>query len=213
MHIGRFFTTHDLEDGTYELTQTSLTYYTDLATGAYLRQFQNPLTGKRVEIQYGTPKARRYAAPEPVAAHYEGIEVRGDEPAGGRKPALATVGTLGPAWMQGDNIWIQQDHQLEYPSPAQPGVQAHVNDLTTYFGLLSEVADPSVKMPRAGHAFTDINDWPAWLEMGDQPGAYYSRGIGFKAASFEEMPAVWKTLALQYNPDVARDPRKALQVF
>jgi len=211
MHIGRFFTTRDLPDGTYEVTQMGLTYYTDLNTGEFLRRFQNPLTGKTVEIDYGVPKPRQYAPPEPSTAQYELIDARGSEPAGARRPGLSGVGGLGPAWIQGDNIWIQQDHLLEYPSPGRPGAQAHVNDLTTYFGSLTEVADPAAKMPRAGHAFTDVNDWPTWMQMGDQPGAYYSRGVGFKAFSFGEMPAKWKTLALQEHPRIAKDPLKALQ--
>jgi len=192
-------------------TQMGLTYYTDLNTGEFLRRFQNPLTGKTVEIDYGVPKPRQYAPPEPSTAQYELIDARGSEPAGARRPGLSGVGGLGPAWIQGDNIWIQQDHLLEYPSPGRPGAQAHVNDLTTYFGSLTEVADPAAKMPRAGHAFTDVNDWPTWMQMGDQPGAYYSRGVGFKAFSFGEMPAKWKTLALQEHPRIAKDPLKALQ--
>ncbi len=88
--------------------------------------------------------------------------------------------------------------------------RSRISDLTTYFGSLRDVTDPSVKMPPAGHAFTDINDWPTWLEMGDQPGEYYSRGVGFKSFSFEQMPELWKKLVRQEHPAIAKDPLQAL---
>jgi hypothetical protein len=112
--------------------------------------------------------------------------------------------------LDGDHVWVQQDHLLKAAGSAVGGERSRVNDLTTYFGSWRDVTDPAVPMPAAGHAFTDINNWPGFLEMGNQPGVYYSRGMGFKAFSFAEMPEIWRRLMIQEFPEIAKDPRKAL---
>ncbi len=221
MNIGRFFVVHELPGGNpgrnYAVTQMGITFYTDLDTGEFLRTFRNPLTHKTVQMPYGRPVASRFAPPTPMKTDYELTLAMGSQAPNTqmKSPDLIGTGALGPAWIQGDHVWVQQDHLLiAPPAEAAAGAPARgrrVNDLTTYFGALRDVLDPSVKMPPAGHAFTDINDWPAFLEMGDLPGTYYSRGMGFKAASFDEMPEIWRRLMRQEFPEIARDPRKALE--
>ena len=203
MNLGRFFTVHDLPGGSYEVTQNGVAFYTDLQTGELLRTFKNPITKKTIEIQYAEPTPRRFAPPEAVKSTYE---LMGGTPPSGRNG----TGTVGPAWIQGDHVWIQQDHLMVAPSTGPVNNRSRISDLTTYFGSLRDIADPSIAMPPAGHAFTDINDWPTWLEMGDHPGEYYSRGIGFKSFSFDQMPGLWKKLLLQHYPAIAKDPLHAL---
>ncbi len=53
--------------------------------------------------------------------------------------------------------------------------------------------------------FNDINTWPAWLEMGDQPGNYVSRGHGRKLHSGEGMPAQWLRFMNEKYPEESRD--------
>ncbi len=204
MHIGSFFKVRDLPGGSYEVTRMGVTFYTDLETGEYIKKFENPFTKKTIDIEYGRPAPRKFAPPKPIKASYNVMGGKEAEVA----PGVSSIGALGPAWIQGDQVWIQQDNLLV--APPGPGERSRVNDLTTYFGPLHEVADPSVKMPAAGHAFTDINDWPAWLQMGDLPGEYYSRGLGYKASSFDEMPETWRKLMLREYPEIARNPGKAL---
>jgi hypothetical protein len=206
MHIGSFFTVRDLPGGGYEVSRMGIIFYTDIDTGEYMRRFKNPFTGKTVDVQYGVPKVKKYAPPKPMRAAYDPIE--GQEPPPEGALGLIRTGSLGSAWIQGDNIWIQQDHLLISPHLGEKPIR--YNDLTTYFGPLSDVLDPSVKMARAGHAFSDINNWPAWLEMGDAPGEYYSRGIGYKSFSYDEMPETWRKLAEREYPDLVKDPMKAL---
>jgi len=64
----------------------------------------------------------------------------------------------------------RNDHLLKATGAATGGARSRVNDLTTYFGSWRAVCDPTIAMPPAGHAFTDINNWPQFLEMGSQPG-------------------------------------------
>jgi hypothetical protein len=214
MHIGRFFTVQDLPGGDYAVNQMGVAFYTDLDTGAYLRKFTNPITKQVVDIPYGRAKPNRYAPPQVRRPEYEPLGALVSRSPNAESPTdkLIPTGALGPAWIQGEDVWVQQDHLLTLPPAQGSATGTRINDLTTYFGALREVADPSIKMPRAGHAFTDINDWPPWLGMGSaQPGVYYSRGIGYKAFSYAEMPETWRRLFEQEYPEIARDPIKALQ--
>ena len=53
--------------------------------------------------------------------------------------------------------------------------------------------------------FNDINTWPGWLEMGDQPGNYVSRGFGRKLSGGEGMPVAWRQFMQALYPEESRD--------
>jgi hypothetical protein len=91
---------------------------------------------------------------------------------------------------------------------AQP---VEVNDLTTYFGSLRDIVNPKIASAPAAQVFSDINTWPGWLEMGDQPGNYYSRAYGEKVFSYNAMPKLWRDLMAQEYPEIAKDPAAALR--
>ncbi len=207
MHIGSFWTTRDLPDGGYEVTRMGIAFYTDMETGEFMRTFDNPLTHKTIPIQYGKPVPKKFAPPIPMVVKYK--RIGGEEPPPQGDLGLIPTGALGPAWIQSGFIWVQQDNLLLSGGAGTPEIR--YNDLTTYFGPLDDVIDPGVKMARAGHAFNDINNWPAWLEMGDIQGEYFSRGMGYKSASFEEMPETWRKLMIEHYPEIVKDPLKALQ--
>ena len=59
VHVGALLTARDLdENGAYETTAISMVFYTDLETGEYLTSFENPYTGKKVDINYFPAPAR-----------------------------------------------------------------------------------------------------------------------------------------------------------
>ena len=52
--------------------------------------------------------------------------------------------------------------------------------------------------------------WPAWLQMGDQPGSYVSRCYGRKVFAYEQMPATWRKLFEEDQPEAARNAAAVL---
>ena len=195
MHVGSAFQVRDLSPTAYEVVFLQASFYTDLTTGVFLRRFDNPLTGKTIDLGY-RPPARGVVTFDAAG--------RTDKP-GGVLANLTQRGETGPAWIEGDQVWVRGDILLD-GDPATTGARPiRVNDLTTYFGSLKEVADPAVHMPLAGQIFSDINVWPPWLGLGDRPGDYYSRAFGHKVASFEAMPEIWRRLMIENYPAVARD--------
>ncbi len=196
MHIGSLFTVRDLGGGAYETTRLSATFYGDLTTGKPLKTFLNPLNNKTIQLQYDPIR--------PVKVKYDVAGLM--DPASGRVAAGVSNGAIGPAWIQGDDVWVQSDHISDVP-PTAPGKRpVRVSDIVTYYGSLRDVADPANKMPKAGYAFSDINSWPDWMEMDDKPGDYYSRTIGRKVTSYAEMPEDWRQFVAEAHPELAKDP-------
>jgi hypothetical protein len=217
INIGYLFTVRDISPDSYHVTTLGATFYTDLTTGAYLREFVNPLTQKTIAMPAARPapftlKYNALGLEETAAETVNDLRRWGGFPpvpspdADEKAAGLVRSGAIGPAWIQGDDVWVQSDHLSRIAPPAPRRRDLRANDLVTYFGSLRDVADPAVNMAPAGLAFSDVNVWPAWLEMGDAPGDYYSRTYGRKAFSHAEMPEVWRRLLAQEYPEVAKDP-------
>lgn len=200
MHIGAAFQTRTLSNGQFEVSFLQTSFYTDLTSGRLLRTFENPFTHQIVDIAYPPAVASRLTFD-----------------AGGRTDAptgflanLARDARIGPAWIQGDDVWVEGNILLN--GQAAPGRRPiRVNDLTTYFGSLRDILNPDMPMPLSGQMFSDINIWPPWLEMGDQKGDYFSRCYGRKVASFDAMPPFWRQSMLAAFPGVTANFAKALQ--
>jgi hypothetical protein len=198
MHLGTLFRTHDLSNG-YAVTAATTTFYTDLDTGQLLKTYPNPITGKTVDVRYfpPTPQTMTYGRSGPP------------KPDSGPLARLENNVDTGPAWIDGDTISVLGDH-LAYSHEAGPS-RIRVNDLSTFVGLAKDVADPRLPNPPSTMIFNDLNTWPPWLQMGDAPGAYFSRAWGRKEFSYDAMPGVWRALMRTEHPRIAADPAGALE--
>lgn len=199
MYVAAWFTTRDTGDGTYEVKLTGSNFYTPVGKDTLLEKFDNPYTGKVIDVPYGRPRAS--------VTKYD---LKGGSPFSGNIPGMkSTVASdIGPAWVEGDEIGIQGDLVL-HAEPMEPGPGRRtltVNDWSTYVGSLREVLDPGVRNPAAVQMFTDVLDFPAWLQMGDTPGTFVSRCYARKVTSYAAMPATWRRHFEARFPDLARDP-------
>jgi hypothetical protein len=201
MHIGQIFTVRDLGPDSFEVSSISGNFYTDVETGRFLETFKNPLTGKEVKVNYAPPRVGKRVYTK------DGLKNDFQRPG----VTLTRTGNVGPAWIEGQDIWVRGDTSLR-GEPNAPGAKLfQVNDWSTYFGALKDVADPDVKSAPAGQAFNDVNTWPDWLEMGNQPGNFVSRCFGRKVTRYEDMPEVWRKIMAERAPAVAKDPAGALK--
>jgi hypothetical protein len=201
MLIGTLFTVRDLDSDTYAVTSLTTTFYTDIDSGALLATFHNPVTGHDVKVNYppARPTEQRYGLQGPLD---ESLEIPGT--------AATRNHSLGPAFVQGDDIWLRSDFSAR-TVPTDPTRQAfQVEDLTTYFGSFKDMADPAAKSIPVGQVFTDLLNYPAWLEMGDRNGHYFSRCFGRKVFAIDAMPQDWQRLMSENHPDILKDPRAAL---
>ena len=162
-------------------------------------------TGKRLALS----KAKLLAPVKPGKRVYDknGLKMAFERPG----MTFKRKGDLGPAWIEGKDIWVRGDTSLRGEPTEAGGKVFQVNDMSTYFGALKDVSDPKVSSAPAGQAFSDVNTWPDWLEMGAQPGNYYSRCFGRKTDHIDGMPKIWRDIMAMKYPAVMKDPAGALK--
>ena len=201
MHVGLWFRTRDIGNGRYEVRRASANFSTPVGEPGLLEQFANPYTGQTVPV--------RYAAPRQVTQTYA---LDGFGPTRETAPGTngTTLATIGPAWLEGDELAIQGDIVLRNEPTAASQRAFNVNDWSTYVGSWREVRDPAVLNPAAAQTFTDVLDFPAWLQMGDTQGTFVSRCYGRKVTRYEDMPAIWRGHFEARFPDLARNPAAIL---
>ena len=197
MHVG-FIAKAEDEGNAFKTKGLTAIFYTDVETGRLLETFTNPYTGERIAInQPGLRKSSStYSRQGPVRSRPE-------------RPGMTMTEFegIGPAWVIGDDVWCRDDGGFRAEPTTPEGRLLHINDWTTYHGSISEVSDPSVTSANATQSFNDINTWPAWLNMGDRPGNYVSRGFGRKSWSLDGMPPDWREIMQdRYSREVADIP-------
>ncbi len=201
MHVGFISIAEDEGEGFRTKTMSAI-FYTDIESGELLETFDNPFTGERVPVrQPGLNRSSRLY--NKLGMVREPLE----------RPGLniSQYGDVGPAWIVGDDVWCRGDTGFRGEPTTAEGRLAQVNDWSTYHGSISEVANPDVKSAYATQAFNDINTWPGWLNMGDHPGNYVSRGFGRKSWSMDGMPPEWSAIMRdQYAREFA-DPRAYIE--
>jgi len=203
MLIGSLFTIRSLDADTYAVTSMSTTFYTDIATGALLDTFHHPVTGKDVKVVPLNPK--------PITQQYGIHGQMLETPMNSMPGTTATRNSEpGPAFIEGDDIWLRNDVSARLVPTDVTRQALQVEDLTTYFGTLKDVANPKLREVPAGQVFTDLLNFPAWLEMGDRNGHFFSRCFGRKVFSTGAMPADWQRLMAERHPEILRDPLAAL---
>ncbi len=202
MHVGTIFSVRDIDADSYEVTSLGLNWYTDLTTGKFLETFRNPYTGKDLKVPYAPPK------PSKRIYDKSGLKVPPFERPG---VTMKRTGATGPAWIEGNDVWVRGDTSVRGEPTTQGGKIFQVNDMSTFFGATKDVANPKVTSAPAGQAFSDLNTWPDWLEMGDKPGNYYSRCFGRKVDSIAAMPKPWREITEAKFPAIAKDPAGALK--
>ncbi len=202
MYVASWFTTRDLPDGRYEIKMAGSNFYTAPGGTTLLQTFDNPFTGKTVDVPYGKPRTSITV-----------MEKRGGSAfAGGDAPGMKTTRQtdIGPAWVEGDHVHVQGDIMFR-TEPLEAGKRSFtVNDWSTYIGSVADVLNPRMKNPPAAQMFNDILDFPGWLQMGDYQGAYVSRCYGRKVYDYASMPATWRKLFEQKFPDLAKEPGAVL---
>ncbi len=201
MLIGTMFTVHETDAQNYVVNAITTTFYTDITTGALLETFHNPITGKDAKVPYMTPKMRqqKYGPKGEIdAMNIPGMTMtRNSEP--------------GPFSIEGDDIWLRSDVAGRAIPADETRRPFQVEDLSSYFGSVKDVTNPKLAAIPAGQVFTDLLNYPGWLEMGDRNGHFFSRCFGRKVFSTAAMPARWQELMKEKYPAILADPKGALK--
>lgn len=185
----------------FEVTALERTFYTDLTTRKRLTKWVNPYTGETIPITRGPvgPTTVRYRADgtRELPTEFGGAKFEG------RSDTLLVSAV-------GDDIWISNDSTVKLTRDNGAGNAFHVTEWSISHARLSEVSPASVRGVESRIHLQEVTSWPIWMRMGEQPGVVTSRGVGIKVLEFERLPATWREMLAQTNPEIARDPARAL---
>lgn len=199
MKVGLFQRFFPQKDGSYKLAMFELTYYTDLATGGLLEEYQNPYTGVTNRVQHVR------LGPDIRQVNSEGEAGPEDDDA-----IEYFSSRLGPPLLHGDGIWISSDVQAGIKLPFPKAPELRLNHYLTVHGLRSEVEDPSVYSAPASLGFHNIISWEPWMRMGNHPGHLMSGAAGRKLESMDELPDDYLAMAHKVHPKFIEDPLATL---
>lgn len=210
MHVGYAFRIEDLEEYRFRSIAIGKIFYTDLKTGELLDYFDNPYTRERREVQQ--PKLVRLnrvhglrGVERPTASL---SETNDDGP---RRGEITHNDDIGPAWIIGDDVWVNGDIVERRELPNDLGQLVQVNDWFTSHGSIRDLANPNLKSAPSTHTFNDINTFNTpWIGMDRIDASSVSRGFGRKCHSVQEMPDAWRRFMAESHADILADIRGAI---
>lgn len=204
LHVGIIYKIENLGPHNYKTHYIIKIFYTDLKTGKLLETFENPYTGETRVCEQ--PKLVKSASvhglkgvqrPTPSQAQSNGSDKPGP---------ISRNDEIGPAWVEGDDVWLNADSMLRSEPPNRLNQLVQVNDWSTYHGSMRELADPSLTSAAATHTFNDLNTFNhPWIGMEGIRAWSISRGFGRKSHSPEGLPKLWRKFAAESHPELLTD--------
>lgn len=175
----------ELDDGTYELTGNTVTFFRDLE-GDWLQEYANPLTG---------------------ATNEAGVAVQGGGPGRGFNLSVNGVrptklrdqipdAPLRKWWsVAAGRVWMNND--TVYP-PGLPPPRAQSQSM---FATVEEFNDANLPRIPAVFSSTVTMPWPEWMEMGERPGHLLWHAAGAKLDSLDMLPVQYRERAESEYPE------------
>ena len=201
MHVGIIYKIENLDEHKYMAKAVLKIFYTDIETGELIETFDNPYTGETRDVLQ--PKLAQVNR----TFNLHGVE----QPAfnintENKNGPVTRNGNIGPAWVIGDDLWVNGDVIYRAEMPNDLGQLIQVNDWSTYHGSMKQVADPKLMSADATHTFNDINTFNhPWIGMNGVNAWSISRGFGRKSHSINGMPEKWRQLTAKEHPELLSD--------
>jgi hypothetical protein len=181
----------------YEARSIEVAYFTDLADGKLLETWENPVTGKTVEV----PQVRMGPAAFIITA--DGLKI---QQAAGEAVGMDLRHRFTPAVTQGNDVWISEEIHANGTPPGKDAKPFAYNEMTTYHGLRTDLEDPSQATVPTTVSFHGLVTWRPWMGFGDTPGHTTAHGAGARAEKIDDLPEYYLDLTAQYHPDVLENP-------
>jgi hypothetical protein len=200
---GTFSQYRRLDEDTFEARALEVAYFTDLDTGRLLETWDNPVTGKTVEV----PQTRM--GPSRIYLRAEGLEV--PSPSGEATGMEIRHQFREPIQFQG-RVWITEEIRVA-SDPRRPGGKGfRYNEMTTYESRLADLENPEITAAPVNVQFHSLVTFRPWMGFGDTDGHTTARGFGGRETRVEDLPPYYLELTERHHPDVLDDPLAALEV-
>ena len=202
MHVGTIGRITHKPGGAFSVTSVEVVFYTDLKTGAQLKQWQNPYTGATVEVSHGP------LGPETIAFGADTRKAIGPREVGG---AIIDARAFdADAVVVGDDAWARTVSTVTVTQKSGTGRPFFVNEWVMYQGSAADVLAAGKPFIHARSQLHEITSWSKWMAMGTHPGNLTAKCIGAKVSAYGEMPDRWRALMSEAHPEIAKDPLGAL---
>ena len=200
---GTFSQYRRLDADTFEAHALEIAYFTDLDTGRLIETWENPVTGKVVEV----PQTRM--GPSRILMRAEGLEV--PRPSGEAAGMEIQHEFRDPIELHG-RVWITEEIRVQ-SEPRKPGGKAfRYNEMTTYESRLDDLNNPALSAAPVNVQFQSLVTFRPWMGFGDTPGHTTARGFGGRETRVEDLPPYYLELTERYHPEVLNDPLAALKI-
>ena len=183
-------------DGTMTQQMSEAGYFKDPKTGVIADAWVNPINGENC-------KPRHYKSSQTIIATADG-GLKGEED--GRMSAREFKGRIGPAAVNGDQVWIDENFATKFTPPKRDntdpkedvGAFIGAASLATFTAKLSDVQNKDLAFVPSQLHFQTINGWLPWMRMGRVPGSQSWQLYGHKVKDISAIPA---PLRARYEKD------------
>ncbi len=201
MHVGIIYKIENMADYRYRAKAVLKIFYSDLETGELIETFNNPYTGEAREVMQ-PPLAQVNRIFSLQGVEQPAFDINSENKNG----SVSRNGEIGPAWIIGDDVWLNGDVIYRSELPNDLGQLIQVNDWSTYHGSLSQLLDQNRTSADATHTFNDINTFNhPWIGMEGIDAWSVSRGFGRKFHDVSGMPPMWRDFVKETNPELLED--------
>ncbi len=174
-----------LPDDRWSVASSTLTFFRDAVTGAWLDRFDNPLTQRTVDVGPNVLRSRPGNAPVWSA---EGMAFMG------RKMALKASVHRG-----GNLLWMTTSRG--FAGGPQPSMEAQ-----SMFGDTREIDNPKLASAMAHFSSTTFSPWLRWMDSAGVVGHLIWHAAGRKIESNAQMPADYVQRAENFGSRHFLDP-------
>jgi hypothetical protein len=175
----------------FKLVTREILLYLDPETGEVVRQWENPWTGKTVDVIH--------VSNDPVNQRMTRVG------RGGREFSLPFV-------VQGNQWWLTSAVPLFYTNVLAGEYQQyvggtyHATEMFNFFGDVDRITDPDVESVPARVGWVRLSGWLPWMEMGDRVGLLYFHTAGRKLDSYDDLSDLMKQEIATNFPEYASPP-------
>jgi hypothetical protein len=164
---------------TWTTLSSTLTFFRDRSSGAYLDAWANPVTGATVEVAPNVLRSLGGASRFSPAGY--------DLTAGDRIPWAMEANA------NGGTFWLVTSRYLA--RAPQPWIE-----IQTMMAPASELDDAARPSVATTFSSTYVAPWLRWMQMGDAPGHLVWHASGRKMASWAELPSDYRQRAERVGP-------------
>lgn len=186
-----------LANGDIETKSRSWLFYTDLATGAYIKRWTNPITGNEV----GVPQFRGGISGGTLTP--QGPKVSANftmESTVFGKPAQLEFVTIG------ERTWVSRHAFTRWTPKGSTKARTEMT-LDTWVTNTRDLMNPRLTVIPATSGWTSQTEWQTWLQMPEgQAGQQLWRADGMKVHSIAALPQAFVAQCKAEHGGILTDP-------